>query len=113
MWVISHGARMTAAAGCRLQGLEFASLAVPSSDKQLRELMGNAMILSVVERLLRAGFIAAGLLDAAVADRWATGQAQFALVRDAWGSSIPGFVFQQLPDNLRGLLYADVVTPLV
>ena len=84
-WNLSRGEYLGAAACSRLQGLPAADITGGTSDGEAIGLLGNAMSLNVVERLLGRALAAVGLLPQVWVDRWANGSAQAELIREAWG----------------------------
>ena len=105
LWLLSRGCRMPPDVCCRLQGIEASSLRGASSDIELRRLMGNAMTLSVVEPILRAALIATGCCQESIPDRWRSGEAQAALVVEAWGTALPKGLVALLPQHVLQRLY--------
>lgn len=74
-WLTDRGRRMTVSEMLRLQGW-FGSFNVVTSDRHFASLLGNAMSVNVLERLLVKLLPAAGLWPAELlVDRWAAGLA--------------------------------------
>ena len=67
----------------RLQGVPVGGLALPATEKDMRELAGNAMSLCVVEQLLRAALVAVGVNGNSLPDRWRDGSAQGGAVQSS------------------------------
>ena len=107
LWLLSRGKIMSAETCCRLQGLCVSKLKLPAHDGATRILMGNAMSLSVVGRLLRGALLSVGLVSGSTPDRWANGAAQLELTQDIWGIHIPERVVDVLPPHVRKLVHHE------
>ena len=75
-WISSLHRKMTVDEMCRFQGIQPGSIDFGLSDREKGELIGNAMSVNVIERILKQALEAAGLVpQGTTTDRWKDGSA--------------------------------------
>ena len=74
-WISTQKRRMTLREMMRFQGMQIESIRGNFKDVDLGHMIGNAMSLNVIQRLLYQVFSHLGWLPADLADEWATGTA--------------------------------------
>ena len=94
---VCRGEFLSGAASLRLQGVCTTGLRLPPREEDMRNLAGNGISVIVVERVIRAGLIACGREPSSFPDRWTSGEAQCALIREAWDGTPPSPIVDRLP----------------
>ena len=100
-WLVSHGARLSVPLCARLQGIPHGSATWSDNAGTCRALLGNAMSLNAVERILHMVMGCMGVGANIGEDGWASGERQCALVHDAWGASVPSHIVASLPSYIH------------